>query len=79
MDSSIKQIHYLWSSYNQEKWRFDPNPLSSARKCLEKATDDIDIIPISEEPGMFSLGFALKFPLSVVGAHTEELAMDGTC
>ena len=79
MNYSTKQIHYLWSLYNQDRWRLDSDPAESARRCLEKAPEDVDIIPIAKESGVFALGFSLKYPISVVGSIIEELAMDGTC
>jgi hypothetical protein len=78
MEYSLKQISYLWSSYNQERWRMDPDPMVSAQKCLEKA-ENVDIIPIKEESGMFTLAFALKHVMSVLGPEVEEVALDGTC
>jgi hypothetical protein len=79
MEYTPKQVHYLWSSYNQEIWRLDPDPMTSARMILEREKEHIEIVPILKENGMFTLGFALKNALSLVGEAVEEAALDGTC
>jgi len=42
MEYSAHQIQYLWSSYNQERWKLDPDPLLSAQKCLEKVVGEME-------------------------------------
>lgn len=82
MECTSSQIYHLWLLNNQEKWRLSQNASESAKMLLEREcakSDDVEIIPISEEAGMFSLAFALKKPLEVIGERVEEIALDGTC
>jgi hypothetical protein len=82
MECTSKQIHHLWLLNNQERWKLNQNALDSALKLLERvstAENDIQTIPLYQEPGMFSLAFALKKTVAAIGSEVAEVALDGTC
>lgn len=75
-----KQVYALWSDINRGAWRLDPDQVVSAQKVLQKVEGtDVEIIPIVQETGINSIGFALKEILDGWATNTEELAMDSTC
>ena len=75
-----KQIYALWSELNEGKWRLDDNQVKSAQMILEKMEGtEIEMIPISPQPGIHAIAFGLKEVLDGWARETEELAMDSTC
>ncbi len=75
-----KQIYHEWTRQSEKEWRLDDNQVKSAKKLIQSMEDYTTIvIPITAQPGIHAIVFALKEPLDDIGSETVEVAMDSTC
>jgi len=73
-------VYASWSHVNESVWRLDDDQVVSAKRVLESFDGSAtETIPITPEPGISTIAFALKEPIDSYGGRTAELAMDSTC
>jgi MULE transposase domain len=73
-------VYAYWSHVNESIWRLDDDQVVSAKCVLESFNGTAtETIPITPEPGISTIAFALKEPIDSYGGKTAELAMDSTC
>ncbi|KAG8915415.1 hypothetical protein FRC00_004714 [Tulasnella sp. 408] len=73
------QVYNHWGKASEADWKLDPDQVKSAKMLVERAAGkEVEVIAMHAEPGMASIGFALKEPLELWGEETAEIAFDGT-
>ena len=83
MDIAFRQkaVRYYWECKNTHLWKYDEDPIESARKWCQKVgmREKIEMVEMGPVPHSKAFAFIVKDFMEVWACHTDSFLVDSTC